>query len=171
MWGWGWAGCFCGCVALGPPASHLIRQVPVGLERATPRHWWTYSHLSRAGECQYSSFVPLLCLPPSPPFPPALSPPQLHAERVGISKDKLDAARVSLSRDTPMWQTLDACLQQVGGRGGRGQDGAKEARGGRNERENGWVRDVTLPMSQPVCLSLGYLEDFGALQRAATAHT
>ncbi|CAI5476237.1 unnamed protein product [Closterium sp. Yama58-4] len=36
-----------------------------------------------------------------------------HAERVGISSEKLEAARLGMSRDTPMWHTLDACLQQV----------------------------------------------------------
>ncbi|CAI7781424.1 unnamed protein product [Closterium sp. NIES-53] len=36
-----------------------------------------------------------------------------HAERVGISSEKLEAARLAMSRDTPMWHTLDACLQQV----------------------------------------------------------
>ncbi|GJP72793.1 hypothetical protein CLOP_g3551 [Closterium sp. NIES-67] len=36
-----------------------------------------------------------------------------HAERVGISSEKLEAVRLAMSRDTPMWHTLDACLQQV----------------------------------------------------------
>jgi len=38
---------------------------------------------------------------------------QMHAERAGISTEKLESARVAMSRDSPMWQTLDHCITQV----------------------------------------------------------
>lgn len=38
---------------------------------------------------------------------------ELHAERVGISTDKLEGARLSLARESPMWETLELCLRQL----------------------------------------------------------
>ncbi|XP_024544607.1 proteasome adapter and scaffold protein ECM29 [Selaginella moellendorffii] len=38
---------------------------------------------------------------------------EMHAERLGISTDKLDSARFSLAKDSPMWDTLDFCLRQI----------------------------------------------------------
>jgi proteasome component ECM29 len=38
---------------------------------------------------------------------------ELHAERVGISTDKLENVRIAVAKDSPMWDTLDFCLRHV----------------------------------------------------------
>ena len=38
---------------------------------------------------------------------------ELHAERVGISSEKLESVRIAVAKDSPMWDTLDLCLRQV----------------------------------------------------------
>lgn len=38
---------------------------------------------------------------------------ELHAERVGINTQKLENVRLSLAKDSPMWDTLDWCVRQV----------------------------------------------------------
>lgn len=38
---------------------------------------------------------------------------ELHAERVGISQEKLESVRIAVAKDSPMWDTLDLCLRQV----------------------------------------------------------
>lgn len=38
---------------------------------------------------------------------------ELHAEKAGISTEKLESLRITIAKDSPMWETLDICLQQV----------------------------------------------------------
>ncbi|KAL3683345.1 hypothetical protein R1sor_001367 [Riccia sorocarpa] len=38
---------------------------------------------------------------------------ELHAERAGISTEKLENLRVAVAKDSPMWDTLDLCLRHV----------------------------------------------------------
>jgi proteasome component ECM29 len=38
---------------------------------------------------------------------------QLHAERVGISTEKLENIRIAVAKDSPMWDTLDLCIRHV----------------------------------------------------------
>lgn len=40
---------------------------------------------------------------------------ELHADKAGISTEKLESLRVAVARESPMWETLDFCLQQVDG--------------------------------------------------------
>lgn len=37
----------------------------------------------------------------------------MHAGNAGIQTDKLDNLRLSVAKDSPMWETLDLCLQVV----------------------------------------------------------
>ena len=34
---------------------------------------------------------------------------------MGINAEKLESLRVAVAKDSPMWETLDFCLQQVDG--------------------------------------------------------
>lgn len=36
---------------------------------------------------------------------------QLHAANVGIQTDKLENLRISISKGSPMWETLDLCIK------------------------------------------------------------
>lgn len=36
---------------------------------------------------------------------------QLHASNVGIQTDKLENLRISISKGSPMWETLDLCIK------------------------------------------------------------
>ncbi|CAK9863286.1 unnamed protein product, partial [Sphagnum jensenii] len=38
---------------------------------------------------------------------------ELHAERVGISTEKLENIRIAVAKDSPMWDTLDLCIRHV----------------------------------------------------------
>ncbi|XP_078435505.1 ARM repeat superfamily protein isoform X2 [Wolffia australiana] len=38
---------------------------------------------------------------------------ELHAENVGIKLEKLETLRISVARDSPMWETLDLCLKII----------------------------------------------------------
>ncbi|XP_024395125.1 LOW QUALITY PROTEIN: uncharacterized protein [Physcomitrium patens] len=38
---------------------------------------------------------------------------ELHAERVGISQEKLESVRIAVAKDSPMWDTLDLCIRHV----------------------------------------------------------
>ncbi|KAH9316636.1 hypothetical protein KI387_025263, partial [Taxus chinensis] len=38
---------------------------------------------------------------------------ELHAESVGIRKDKFENLRIAVAKDSPMWETLDLCLKYV----------------------------------------------------------
>ncbi|KAJ7569419.1 hypothetical protein O6H91_01G077400 [Diphasiastrum complanatum] len=42
-----------------------------------------------------------------------LSYVEMHADRAGISTEKLENVRVAIAKGSPMWDTLDTCLQQV----------------------------------------------------------
>lgn len=38
---------------------------------------------------------------------------QLHAANVGLQTEKLESLRISVAKDSPMWETLDVCLKIV----------------------------------------------------------
>lgn len=38
---------------------------------------------------------------------------QLHAANVGIQTEKLENLRISISKGSPMWETLDLCIKVV----------------------------------------------------------
>lgn len=38
---------------------------------------------------------------------------ELHAESVGIQKEKFENLRIAVAKDSPMWETLDLCLKHV----------------------------------------------------------
>jgi len=38
---------------------------------------------------------------------------ELHAESVGIQKEKFENLRIAAAKDSPMWETLDLCLKHV----------------------------------------------------------
>ncbi|GLJ38855.1 hypothetical protein SUGI_0791890 [Cryptomeria japonica] len=38
---------------------------------------------------------------------------ELHAENVGIRRDKFENLRIAVAKDSPMWETLDLCLKYV----------------------------------------------------------
>ncbi|EPS65152.1 hypothetical protein M569_09623, partial [Genlisea aurea] len=38
---------------------------------------------------------------------------ELHAERVGIQADKLENLRISIARGSPMWETLELCIDVI----------------------------------------------------------
>lgn len=38
---------------------------------------------------------------------------QLHAANVGIQTDKLENLRISIAKSSPMWETLDRCIDVV----------------------------------------------------------
>ncbi|CAM6051034.1 unnamed protein product [Sphagnum compactum] len=38
---------------------------------------------------------------------------ELHAEREGISTEKLENIRIAVAKDSPMWDTLDLCIRHV----------------------------------------------------------
>lgn len=38
---------------------------------------------------------------------------QLHAANIGIETEKLENLRISISKGSPMWETLDLCINIV----------------------------------------------------------
>lgn len=38
---------------------------------------------------------------------------QLHAANVGIQTEKLENLRISIAKGSPMWETLDFCIEVV----------------------------------------------------------
>ncbi|GBG83689.1 hypothetical protein CBR_g37490 [Chara braunii] len=40
---------------------------------------------------------------------------EMHAERLNMSTEKLQAARISVAKESPMWETLSYCVRQIDG--------------------------------------------------------